>query len=154
MSKLEASGGVRYLWSPAYGLSNQNIPNPIASPRESTNYRVTTWGTNGCKNETTIDVKVHIDPEKLTYPVPNTFSPNKDGLNDCFNVRHWGPVLDFKMTIFNRWGEIVFQTSNPNDCWNGTKNGIEQPTGVFVYQIDASGACGVVSKKGFVTLVR
>jgi gliding motility-associated-like protein len=87
------------------------------------------------------------------FNVPNAFSPNYDGLNDCFGVKHWGPVDQFELMIFNRWGERLFFTKK-NDCWNGFYKGVLQPVGVYVYILKAKGVCGEVFKKGTFSLIR
>jgi gliding motility-associated-like protein len=86
--------------------------------------------------------------------VANAFTPNNDGLNDCFGVPYWGRVADFSMIIYNRWGETVFKTTDPAQCWDGMYKGVRQNTGAFIYQIAATGVCGKVYRKGTVMLVR
>ncbi|MFT6971743.1 MAG: gliding motility-associated-like protein, partial [Roseivirga sp.] len=65
---------------------------------------------------------------------PNAFSPNGDGINDLFIVGQ-GSFLQFSMTIFNRWGALIFQTSDPAVGWNGTFNGAPVSSGGYIYQI-------------------
>jgi gliding motility-associated-like protein len=67
--------------------------------------------------------------------VPNAFSPNKDGVNDIFFVRG-NNVKDFALKIFDRWGTLMFETSNLNDGWNGEYQGRIVNTGIFVYTLD------------------
>ncbi|HVZ96831.1 MAG TPA: LamG-like jellyroll fold domain-containing protein [Chitinophagaceae bacterium] len=152
-SQLNASGATSYLWIPATGLNNDAIANPVASPDATTLYTVTGTGINGCSNTDTVTVKVDFDKNAL-YLLPNSFTPNGDGLNDCFGVKYWGVIHDLDFRIYNRFGEMVFHTSDPNTCWNGTYNGRLQESAVFVYVIKASTACGVVNRKGTVTLLR
>ena len=73
--------------------------------------------------------------------IPNAFSPNGDGVNDYFFPRQLlsKSVTDFHMSIFNRWGELIFETSNLDGIgWDGKFNGVMQPEGVFIYVIDAN----------------
>jgi gliding motility-associated-like protein len=65
---------------------------------------------------------------------PNAFSPNGDGINDLFIVGQ-GSFLQFSMTIFNRWGALIFQTTDPAVGWNGTFNGAPVSSGGYIYQI-------------------
>jgi gliding motility-associated-like protein len=88
------------------------------------------------------------------YLLPNAFTPNGDGKNDCFGVSTWGNVGNLKLQIFNRWGELVFSTTDPNKCWDGTYKGLRQPSGAFIYQISAETICGPVYRRGTVVLIR
>jgi gliding motility-associated-like protein len=58
------------------------------------------------------------------------------------------------MSVYNRYGQLVFFTTEPTQCWDGTYHGTAQPAGGYVYQIKATTACGVVYRKGIVILVR
>lgn len=89
-----------------------------------------------------------------TYRIPNAFTPNGDGFNECFGIKYWGIISDFKLIIYNRWGAAVFTTSNPNDCWNGKYKGIPASQGNYVYYIKAMTLCGPVEKRGNVLLIR
>lgn len=110
---------------------------------------------NGCKDtaRTIIDVL-----PRVTYHMPNAFTPNGDGKNDLFQGKGYTDGMqDFELTIWSRWGELLYQTENPEDGWNGTKQntGEDLPVGVYVYQIkyiDPRGAPHAL--KGFATLVR
>jgi gliding motility-associated-like protein len=90
--------------------------------------------------------------------VPNGFSPDGDGVNDYFNPRDLlGKGLStFEMTIYNRWGQVVFKTANLDGRgWDGKYNGVQQPQGVYVYVIEASFKDGQKeTHKGNVTLLR
>jgi gliding motility-associated-like protein len=90
--------------------------------------------------------------------VPNAFTPDGDNLDDYFFPRQWlsRGVVTFKMSIFNRWGQEIFSTTNINGRgWDGKFNGVDQPMGVFVYIIEAKFKDGTSEKKqGNVTLLR
>ena len=153
-AKLMASNGVQYAWTPAASLSNAAISNPIASPTETTLYRVTVTGANGCIVKDSILVRFDNANTQNKYLVPSAFTPNNDGINDCFGVSHWGSVTGFNMIIFNRYGEKVFSSNNPSVCWDGTFKGVKQNTGAFVYIINANGICGPIMRKGTVLVIR
>ena len=152
-SKLNATGGTTYIWSPADGLDNFGIANPVASPTATTVYTVTGKDQNGCSNFDTVTVKVNFN-RGTVYRLANSFTPNGDGLNDCFGVKDWGQVSQLDLRIYNRFGQLVFQTNNPQNCWDGTFKGNPQQADVFLYTIKAKAACGNIDKKGTVTLVR
>ncbi len=90
------------------------------------------------------------------YKVPNAFSPNNDGHNDLFVLHGWDKcVSNFSLVIFDRWGEKVYETSNPANSWDGKYKGKTLDPAVFVYYIDAKSNSGEkVNKKGNISLIR
>lgn len=107
-----------------------------------------------------MDSAVHtlrVIPE-VAYFLPNAFTPNYDGVNDIFvGTGRFEYITNFQLTIWNRWGELVFQTNNPTEGWNGKKNnmGAQISPGVYVYKVDYENPQGKkVEQKGFVTLIR
>ena len=110
---------------------------------------------SGC-TDTTVQV-LDIEP-KVNYFLPNAYTPNSDGLNDNFLGRGFFlGMTDFSMNIWNRWGELIFETNDPNEGWNGKKfnTGKASPIGVYVVIVRYKGPRGNDFKiKGFATLVR
>ncbi|RYE24089.1 MAG: gliding motility-associated C-terminal domain-containing protein [Sphingobacteriales bacterium] len=153
-ASLQASGANSYTWSPAASLSNAGSSNPVAFPSSTTVYSVKATATNGCTVEGNIEVKVTKSDPGKGYLVSTAFTPNGDGKNDCFNVRHWGVVKNFQMTVYNRWGEIVFQTSEVSQCWDGVYKSQREGSATFVYVITADTNCGQILRKGYVNLIR
>ena len=87
--------------------------------------------------------------------MPSAFTPNHDGHNDCFGAKYWGFITEFDFSIFNRWGECVFKTKNPGQCWDGNYKGKLQIADVYVYIIHARSFCEAsVFRKGTVALIR
>ncbi len=109
----------------------------------------------GCKDSITKELDIR---PVVTWHMPNAFSPNDDGTNDDFFGKGFlNGATNFKMTIWNRWGELVFETTNPNDRWNGEKRnaGGMSPEGVYVYIVTFTGPRGEANEyKGFATVVR
>jgi len=109
----------------------------------------------GCKDS--ISKELDIRPEIRWY-MPNAFTPNGDGTNDDFFGKGFlTGATNFRMSIWNRWGELVYETTNPNDKWNGEKrnSGGMSPEGVYVYVVTFTGPRGEINEfKGFATLVR
>jgi len=222
--QLIASGGVKYKWTPAQGLSNDGISNPVASPMDTTTYTVSisnlycidtvsvkirvikkpviSAGKTKSINQgqsarlsgsvkgnysgfywtpinyldnptsltplatppasiiytlhvistctiTTDSVKVGVD-EKIT--VPNTFTPNGDGINDVWEIKKLNTYDESKLYIYNRNGELVYSSIGYSIPWNGTYHGKPLPVGVFYYVIDLKGSSSKVS--GYVTIIR
>lgn len=153
-SQLNVTGANRYIWRNDPSLSNPNIPNPIASPKMPTSYVVRGYDLKGCSNTDTILVDITQD-NKGNYVIPNAFTPNGDGLNECFGIKFWGVVYEMKLDIYNRWGQLMFTTTDPNACWDGTFKGQMQTPDVFVYMVTAKTNCEPhVFRKGTFTLIR
>ncbi|HSC55374.1 MAG TPA: LamG-like jellyroll fold domain-containing protein [Phnomibacter sp.] len=153
-SQLNASGGISYSWQPVAGLSNPNIANPVASPSQSTKYIVTVSGSDGCSAKDSVDVKVDATGNFKLFQMPNAFTPNNDGKNDCFGLSKWGNVQVAFFDVYNRWGQKVFSASSANSCWDGKLQGVMQPAGNYVYRLKVLTLCGVVERNGSVVLVR
>ena len=119
-------------------------------------YNVTLITTNQAGCIDSISKVVIIDDVFLFY-IPTAFTPDGDGLNDNFKVVGEGLDLsNFKMTVFNKWGELVFESNNPDIGWDGTRNGSLVPDGVYIWKIDAKEAHSPIihNKDGFITIVR
>jgi len=147
------STGLQYLWSPAGDLNNATIPNPIARPKLTTTYYVTITDLNGCTEKDSVTVYV-TNNNKSGYSLPNAFTPNGDGVNDCFGIKYWGIIDELEFFIYNRYGEKVFHTTDPSKCWDGKYKTDKPEPGNYVYYIKAKTACGTVEKKGNVLLIR
>ena len=154
-AKLIASGSATYKWLPIEGLTNPNVYNPVATPANSTVYTVKATDRNGCSDTASIMIDVKFNGNGNTYNLPTAFTPNNDGLNDCFGLKYWGNVTGLEFSIFNRWGERIFFTSDPAKCWDGNYKGVPQNSGAFVYVIKAKTVCaGDILKKGAFVLIR
>jgi len=153
-ARLNASGGSYYSWTPAGTLDNAQVRNPVASPTSTTLYHVSVSSAEGCTVTDSIQVLVIKDPSQFGFQLPSAFTPNGDGLNDCFGLSSWGGVTDVRFYIYNRWGELIFFSTDPSKCWDGTYKGQPLGTEVFVYQAYANSFCGKIYRTGTVTLIR
>ncbi len=151
-AQLKASAASAYTWAPAYALSNSSIANPIANPAITTTYFVTAADSNGCTNTDSVTLMVNFVNSGIL--LPNSFTPNGDGNNDCFGIRYYRDVQDLEFVIYNRYGITVFETHNAAACWNGRYKGQPADPGSYVYFIRAKTLCGNVVKKGSVMLLR
>lgn len=149
---LSASGGGTYSWTPSAGLSCTNCQNPIASPATTTQYCVYVRDSVNCIDSACVTVIVDI----RCFPVylPNAFSPNGDEENDVLYVI--GNCLEtMKLRIYNRWGELVYEGTDPKQGWDGNFRQKQEDTGVFVYTLEYTlidGKSG--TKKGNISLLR
>lgn len=150
--QLNADGAVSYMWFPETFLNNSNIKNPVARPYEPIKYVVEGVNEFGCKDSAV--VHIDIDYTMKEY-VPSAFSPNGDGLNDFFKILNikYQKLLSFM--VLNRFGEVVFQTTDSNKGWDGNYKGVPQDIGAYYYMIKVLIPNGEEHfYKGDVTLVR
>jgi len=122
-----------YTWSPSTYLDCTDCPNPISTPVFNTTYTITVTDENHCTSTDTVLVKTICGGDN--YFIPNTFSPNNDGVNDVFYPRGKGLHDIQSMRIFNRWGQQVYNSHEYNVPWNGTWKGKPVPVGTFYYII-------------------
>ncbi len=128
-----------FAWSPTTDVDNPNIGTPIISPIVSTTYMVEIEDTLGmCKQIDSIFIEV-IDPASIKCGdifLPTAFTPNEDGLNDKFGISNpfsTGEILAFE--IYDRWGNIVFSTTDVLEKWDGSYRGTPVNPGVFLYKL-------------------
>ena len=122
-----------FSWDPSYGLSCTDCPTPTIQPLENTIYTLSIEDKFGCFS-TEVSYIIDIHPETF-ISLPTTFTPNGDGNNDLIFVEGWGikELLEYK--IFNRWGELVFETNDLSVGWNGYYKGMLQNNDVYLVQV-------------------
>jgi gliding motility-associated-like protein len=152
-TQLNVTGAATYVWWPVEGLSDTSSQTPIVSIDTTTTYFVKGTAENQCYALSKVTVNVRAEGKNL-FVVPNAFSPNGDGHNDCYGIQRWGDVQLEDFSIFNRDGLRVFTTHNPSECWDGYFGGRPQPAGGYVYVIRAKTFCGPVTRMGTLLLVR
>ena len=147
--------GYSYEWSPSNTLSSTTIYNPIATPEITTDYTLTITDQFGCVNNALITVVV-LNPvcEEPFVFMPNAFSPNGDGENDILKVE--GRTIDeLYLAIYNRWGELVFETTDPDNGWDGQYKGELSEPDVYGFYLKVRCANQQeYFKKGNITLLR
>ncbi len=140
------SGFTIFHWSPTYGLNNPFIANPIAVLDRDQTYQVYATTVAGCQAFDTINIKVFQVPELY---VPNAFTPNADGLNDVLKVIVIGIRKLRFFRIYNRYGQLIFTTSDPNKGWDGTFKGKAQDAGTYVWMVEAVDSRGnIIQQNG------
>ncbi|MCB0567320.1 MAG: gliding motility-associated C-terminal domain-containing protein [Phaeodactylibacter sp.] len=158
-SNLSESEIASISWQHDGSLSCDDCPNPIASPLQTTDYRVRIRTINGC--EDIAQIRIYVDRRNDVY-IPNAFSPNTDGANDIFYIfaRTESVKQINSFQIFSRWGEAVFeayhfQPNDPKYGWNGRFRGELFNAAVFVYVAEIEFVDGQIQLfKGSVTLTR
>lgn len=141
-----------FSWTPAGSLSDASIQRPVARPSQSTRYVLMVSNEGACTATDTFLLRV-IDAESLVA-VPNAFTPGS-GANNILKVLAKGPVSLQYFRVYNRWGTLLFETSDRNNGWDGTYQARPQPNGVYVYTLRAAtNKSGFIEKSGNVTLLR
>ena len=150
--RLQGSGNGSFQWSPTNLVSNPTIANPLVTVSSNATLYLTVTDNLGCMASDTVNLRVLNGP---TFYVPSAFTPNGDGLNDIFRPTPVGiHKLDF-FRVYNRYGELVYETSEIGKGWNGIYKGIQQNGGNYVWAlkgVDRKGRERIM--KGNVVLIR
>ena len=137
------NGNANYKWQNGSTGSSFNVTAPG-------DYEVTVTNECGEKSD-----KITVKEGLCVLKMPNAFSPNHDGVNDVFRIKNPWYIREFHMVIYNRWGEKVFESFDPNKGWDGNYNGIAQSTGEYIWMIALTDVDGEKdSSRGFVILTR
>lgn len=148
------ANNVTYNWQPSTGLSCSDCPNPTVTAYQTTDYTVAVSMINGtatCYGYANLHVEVQ--PQMPVF-IPNTFTPNGDGNNDLFLI-YGQDIKTVDLKIFNRWGELVFESNNQFVGWDGTYKGVLQNPAVFTYYATITFLNDKkAERKGSVTLLR
>lgn len=153
-TQLTASGLTSYAWLPAESLSNPFIPNPVASPIQTTIYSVTGPDTNGCIGEASIEVRIKGEDIVSLLNPANSFSPNGDAQNQFWTIENILTFSQCGVSIYDDKGVKVFEAKPYLNSWDGTTaNGKQLPDGVYYYIIRCEGQESV-PRTGSITLLR
>ena len=154
--QLNATGGTVYAWYPENGLNNANIANPIAQldpSIDSIRYTVKVSGVGNCFSTDDILVKVFKSGPEIY--VPSAFTPNADSKNDLLKPIPIGIAKLRYFSIYNRWGQLMYSTSEMGKGWDGVFSGAAQPSGTYVYATEGIDYLGKpIFRKGTIVLIR
>jgi len=147
-----------YFWDPSVGLNSVSIYNPIFSFNQDTEYTISIVSDQGCKVTDTLLVKVNgSGPAGVASDlfVPNAWTPNGDGVNDrLFPLTENVTKLNY-FRVFNRWGQLMFETSTIGDGWDGVFNGKPMMMDTYTWTAEAVGIDGKTFKRsGNAVLIR
>ncbi|MEX6687376.1 gliding motility-associated C-terminal domain-containing protein [Danxiaibacter flavus] len=151
---LTAQGALYYSWNPSENITKVSGNKIIVRPLENTTYYVKGKASNNCESLDSVVVKVVTNTALNGNFMPTAFTPNGDGLNDYYGLTKWGAVRNLEFSIYNRWGQRVFYTTNPGAKWNGIYKGLPQPSGTYIYDIKAKTLCGDAIRKGSFVLIK
>jgi len=137
-----------YFWTPAIYISSDTVLNPQVFPPFDTTYTLHVTSNDGCGEA--ID-NVAVKYYKEVY-IPTAFTPNNDGLNDRWNIPALHALALAEVSIYNRYGQLIFYNKGYTKQWDGSFKGMPQPIGVYVYIIDLKN--GLKKLHGTITLIR
>lgn len=146
------------LWLPLTGLSCYNCLQPTTTVNNTITYTLTATNEYGCSDSDAITLVALCDNKSLF--IPNTFSPNNDGMNDDFYPRANGSLLVKSMMIFNRWGQLLYAKRNfyANGSfygWDGKYKNVLQKPDVYIYMMELQCAGNkVFVQRGTITLLQ
>ena len=140
-------GNIRYQWSPSFGLSDPTIVDPIVTAEQTSQYKITSYSDLGCSITKEVVVKV-----TNTLNIPNTISPNGDGVNDVWNLVLLNTYENALVEIFNRYGQRVYSSVGYRVPFDGYYQGQALPLGTYYYVISPRN--GKKSVSGSLTIIR
>jgi gliding motility-associated-like protein len=137
-----------YDWNPSSTLNDATILDPIATPTSSTEYILTVTTPQGCVASDMVVIKI----DDLSVGIDNSFTPNDDGINDTWVIHNLDLHPDLSMSIYNRWGNLLYEQNNTYTPWDGKFKGEALPSETYFYVLDLGNGQEVI--KGTVTIVR
>ncbi len=149
---LSGSGFTQYEWIPHDGLNDPFRPDPVALPTRNMWYTVLARTALGCTARDDIKVTVYLGPEIY---VPNAFTPNRDGTNDVLKVVPAGIKEFHYFHVYDRWGRLLFATTEASNSWDGKLKGVVQPIGTYIWMAEGVDYKGnLVNRKGTVIIMK
>ena len=144
--------GSDILWMPSSGLSNPNISNPVFNYDRNVEFIIRVRDISGCPTFDTLLVRVLEEPD---IRVPTAFTPNGDRHNDYLDYFLVGIEKFKRFMVFNRWGQLLFETTDPKQHWDGTFNGKKQPVETYVWLAEGDDSKGItIFRRGQTILLR
>lgn len=138
----------QYTWTPDLYLTDGRIARPrVEDPKTDMTYRLTVTGSGGCASSDIVFVKL------LKFPViPNTFTPNNDGINDTWRIDYLNTYPNNRVQIFTRSGKLIFESRGYNTPWDGTMKGKPLPFDTYYYIIEPGNGRDPIT--GYVTIIK
>ncbi len=149
LDAVASNNAIRFAWQPNYNLSNATILKPIVLGTKNITYTVTAYTSNNCQASDSVNLKI-----VAGLQIPNVFSPNKDGVNDTWNILGIGSYPNVLVEVFDRWGSCVLSSIGYSTTWDGSKNNKPLPVGVYYYIIKINQPNFGKTIAGSVSLIR
>ncbi|HEY1038216.1 MAG TPA: PKD domain-containing protein, partial [Bacteroidia bacterium] len=149
-----AGSNMIYSWTPTTDLSCTTCSNPISTSLVDIVYTANITDQNACFTETNT-FTIHVEP-KATVDVPTAFTPDGDGVNDIIYVDGWGIKKLIYFRVYNRWGQLLFESTDLKTGWDGYYKGVLQNMETYVYQVEAETFTDTEPQKldGYFKLIR
>ncbi|WPU99430.1 PKD-like domain-containing protein [Mucilaginibacter sp. cycad4] len=148
LNPVVGSENVTYEWTPATGLDNATVKNPIVTGDQDIIYKLKiTDKSNGCVNESQVAIKV-----APVITINNTFTPNSDGVNDYWEIKGLVAYENSTVDVYNRYGQLLFHSVGYPKPWDGTYQGKAMPSGTYYYVVNTKMNNVVLS--GYVVILR
>jgi gliding motility-associated-like protein len=138
---------LQFLWTPGSYLDNAASRTPVCRPLDDITYTLRVTARGGCAATDKVFVKLLKSPE-----IPNTFTPNNDGINDFWEIKYLNTYPQNRVQVFSRTGQLVFESRGYNKAWNGTFNGKALPFDTYYYVIEPGNGRKTIT--GYVTIVK
>jgi gliding motility-associated-like protein len=127
-----ATPGAIYSWTPVQYIDNPTVPNPTVNPPEETAYTLSVTTPGGGCGTASDKVIVTVLGEVV---IPNTFTPNGDGINDSWQIKGLSAYSNCRVSVYNRYGQLLFSQKGYSVPWNGMYNNTNLPIGTYYYII-------------------
>jgi len=139
--------GLQYMWTPYLYLNSDTSSTPLCKPYDSITYTITVTSPGGCHASNVLFVQVLKD-----FIVPNTFTPNGDGINDTWIIQELPKYPIQQVDVYDRYGQSVFHSHGYNKPWDGSYKGKMLGAGTYYYIIQLDGL--ISPKVGYVTILK
>jgi gliding motility-associated-like protein len=146
--RIQAQTGYTYAWSPAQTLNDSTFATPLATPLETTTYTAQAVTEFGCAATDSVTIQV---TNEIPFTIPNTFTPNGDGINDQWVIEGLKLFDEVRVEIYNRWGQMVYENDNYDNSWQGSYQGKPLPAATYYYVLKLKEEATLT---GTVTIIR
>ena len=138
---------LQFLWTPNLYLNNNTLQAPLCKPAKDITYTLKVTARGGCSSTDEVFVKVLMAPN-----IPNTFTPNNDGINDLWEIQYLDTYPNNRVQVFTRTGQLVFESRGYRTPWNGTMKGKPLPVDTYYYIIEPENGREPIT--GYVTIIK
>ncbi len=153
-AEANGNGPLNYSWYNMNGIECNDCQTTIVRPDVSQDYVAMVQDVNGCVKTDSVYVKVTYTCSDSLIVVPNLMTPYGDGANDVFRFTNPENIPISSTRVFNRWGEMMFESTSPSATWDGTYQGRPVNPGVYVFEIEGGCPTGRFLRSGNISLIK